>query len=281
MHGQIELEEMDESTLEKFLELVHSYTGITMSSAKKTLLQGRIRPRIKKLNLPDYISYIDYLKNDPIEKQQFIDIVTTHETSFFRTQRVWEFFQKEFLPNWFRHNSGKTLKIWSAAASSGEEVYTIGVCCEEFLAKNPLFSYQILGTDISTSVLDMAEKGEYAGRSIDNFKSSNADLFFKYLRDCGEKFRVREVLKSRIRFVVHNLSHKPPEANAFDIVFLRNVLIYFSAADQTKVLLNMGISLVNKGVLVIGESESLHGLKTSFDFKSPLIYQKNENDSGK
>ncbi|MGZ3807984.1 MAG: CheR family methyltransferase [Bacteriovorax sp.] len=262
MQEPAERNELDEIALEKFLELVHLHTGITMTHAKKILLQGRIGPRIKKLGLPSYASYIERLISDKAETQEFINLVTTHETSFFRTQRVWDFFNKEYLPEWSKNNPDKTLRIWSGACSSGEEVYTIGICCEEFRRKNSRFDYQILGTDISTSVVSIAEMGEYAGRSIESFKNGDAILFEKYLEKKGDRYRVSNELRSKIRFSTHNLYHAPTKVHSIDIAFLRNVLIYFSKEDQESVLFNIGKALIDRGVLVIGESESLNSINT-------------------
>lgn len=268
----IDCEEMDESTLVKYLELVHSYTGITMSLAKKTLLQGRLRPRIKKLSLQSYSSYLSLVMNSKEERSEFINLVTTHETSFFRTQRVWDYFYNDFLPDWYSSNSDKTLNIWSAAASTGEEVYSVAICCEEFRLKNPQFSYQIIGSDISGEVISIAELAEYSGRSIENFKTNNPSVFSRYLLASGQKFKVKESLKTRIRFTTQNLYDHPIHDNFYDIVFLRNVLIYFNQKDQAKVLSNIEKSIIRKGILVIGESESLNGLGSAFEFKFPLIY---------
>ena len=244
-----------------------------MASNKRTLLQGRLRPRIRTLGLSSYEQYFVYLTEHKSEIQTFINLVTTNETSFFRTQRVWDFFSKEFLPSWAERHRKEPLRIWSAAASSGEEVYTIAICCEEFRARNQSFSYQLLGTDISTNVLAIAEKGEYQGRSIDAFLSSNKQTFGKYLTPVGDAFRVADHVRGKIRFSTHNLFQQFPQANSFNIVFLRNVLIYFEPEDQEKVLQNVSRALLDNGTLVIGESESLSRLKTPFQFKSPLIYE--------
>jgi chemotaxis protein methyltransferase CheR len=266
--------EIDDAVLEKLLVIVHKLTGITMSVNKKNLIKGRLRPRMRELKLDSYESYLRYLEKTPNEVQAFINLITTNETSFFRTKRVWDFFESEFLPHWHSENPKKTLLFWSAAASSGEESYSAGICCEEFRLKNPNFNYQIYGSDISTEVLAKAEKGEYAGRSIASFKEDKLALFDKYLQLNGDVYRIRDQLRAKIRFFQHNLFKVHPQANHFDIVFIRNVLIYFGQTDQEQVLANIYPALTAKGVLVIGESESLSSLKTEYKYKSPLIYEK-------
>lgn len=272
-----EREDMDAPTLKKILELVYLHTGITMSVYKKTMLQGRLRSRVKKLGLASFSSYIDYLNKEKNEVQEFINLVTTNETSFFRTQRVWDYFSREFLPKWIEMNPEKTLRIWSAASSSGEEVYSIGIACEEFRSINPKFNYQILGTDISSEVLNLAESAQYSGRSIENFKNSNAKVFEKYMKKSGDVFTVSDIVKSKIRFGIHNLFGPSLLTNAYDIVFVRNVLIYFDKEDQERVLLNISKALVKDGTLIIGESESLNGLRTNYVFKCPFIYTNSGN----
>lgn len=277
----LDLEELDRNSLQKILKLVHQLTGITMGENKKRMLQGRLRPRMRIIGTNTYEQYLDYLDSHKSEIQEFINLVTTNETSFFRTQRVWDFFIKEFLAAWSVSSSQQTLKIWSGASSSGEEIYTIAICCEEHRQKNPEFNYQILGTDISTEVLAVAEKGIYSGRSIEAFKTTNRTLFDKYLVPVDDAFRIKPELKANIRFHTHNLYHIPAMKNHYDIVFLRNVLIYFEASDQEKVLGNMGSSLVDGGYLIIGESESLASLKTPFKYIQPLVHKKGEGSPGK
>lgn len=274
-HQMLEVDEMDESTLEKFIKLVHLYTGITMSFSKKSLLQGRIRPRLKKLGLTTYQSYLDLISENKDERQEFINIVTTHETSFFRTARIWEYFCNEFLPAWFTENQNRSLKIWSAAASTGEESYTIAICCEEFREKNPKFDYQIIATDISTDVIETAKDGVYSGRSIENFKSNNL-LFKKYMIQGEDGFKIKSNTKLKIKFGTHNLYHLSKESD-FDIVFIRNVLIYFKPSDQEIVLANIRQAMRNEGILILGESESLNALKTPFDYLVPLVYSAKRN----
>lgn len=272
--SSIDLEVLDQVSLEKFLALVYKLTGISMGTNKKTLIQGRLRPRIRTLQLSSYGQYLEYLNSHKDEVQEFVNLVTTNETSFFRTQRVWDYFIKDFLPKWTVDNPQKTLKIWSGASSSGEEIYTIGICCEEHRLKNIGFNYQIIGTDISSEVLAVADIGKYSGRSIESFKTSNRQLFDKYMEQVEGVFRIKSEVRSKIRFNIHNLFQLPMERKNYDIIFLRNVLIYFDPKDQEKVLSNISKALVTDGILVIGESESLNNLNTPFKYKLPLVYEK-------
>lgn len=268
------MEELDHYSLKKILSLIHSCTGISMGENKKTMIQGRLRPRMRDLGFSSFGQYLDYIKSNQEEIQGFIDLLTTNETYFFRTPRVWDFFCKEYLPQWVDKNPGKIMKVWSGASSSGEEAHTIAICCEEQKQKSATFNYQINATDISSEVLGIGAQGYYSGRSISMFMQTRKNLFDKYMIQSNEGYLVRSDLRSRIQFSSHNLFLAHPERHLYDIIFLRNVLIYFHPKDQEKVLRNVSRNLKDGGVLIIGESESLSNLEVPFCYQSPLIYRK-------
>ncbi|AUN99232.1 protein-glutamate O-methyltransferase CheR [Bacteriovorax stolpii] len=266
------LEDMGPVTIGRVIKKVYMLTGISMNEQKKTMLQSRMRRRMRELNIGSYDAYMDYLDKTPAETQNFINIMTTNETFFFRTPRVWEHFQKEFLPEWFKNNPNGVLKIWSAASSSGEEAYSIAISCNEFKLKNPSFDFKIMGSDISSDMLQEATAGTYAEKSIEFMRRSQPELFEKYFIKKEDKlFDVSGEIKKRVQFQPHNLFTVKKEM--FDIIFLRNVLIYFTGEDQEKVLKNVAKSLKEEGTLMIGESESLNRLDTPYEFKSACVYK--------
>lgn len=271
--------EMKPEVLERFLDHAYRHTKIRITPGKKSMMQGRVRSRANKLNLSSYDEYLAYLERHPEEVQEFINVITTNETSFYRTPRVWEYFSKSFLPSWFSAHPGQGLRIWSAAASSGEEPCTIAILCQEFKSQNPQFQFRILATDISTAVLKKAQQGVFAGRSLENIKAKQPHLFAKYFRINGEGHSVDASLLSAIRFQSHDLFQPLRSADRFDIVFLRNVLIYFGAKDQEQVLSNITKSMQRGATLILGESESLNGLNTAFRFVEPLVYQESAADN--
>jgi chemotaxis protein methyltransferase CheR len=268
--------DMSVPVLEEILDLVHKHTGITMTEKKKTLLQGRLRPRLRELALETYQDYVAYFSAHPAEAQEFINLVTTNETFFFRTQRVWDYLEKELLPAWPARSAGKTLRLWSAASSSGEEAYSMAMLCREFQERAAGFAFSILATDISTEVLALAEKGVYQGRSIEDLKSRFPALVTRHFRTGlpeSDAYQVRPELRAAVRFGTHSLFDPPKVKQSQDVVFLRNVLIYFSPSDQSKVMANIAEALVPGGILVLGESESLARFETPFEFVAPLIYR--------
>ncbi|MGN6388361.1 MAG: CheR family methyltransferase [Burkholderiaceae bacterium] len=265
---------LDAPTLAGLLGLVHRHTGITMSERKSVLLQGRLRPRLRALSLTRYQDYLDFLARHPDEVQRFINLVTTNETSFFRTARVWEFFTNTFLPAWQANaRPGQPLRIWSAAASTGEEAYSIAMLCDDFAQKVKGFSWRITATDIDTDVLATARAGVYAGRSLERVRGTHAAFFERYFSREDDGFQVSAELRRSVTFAEHNLFSTRPLPEKFDIVFLRNVLIYFNAEDQRRAVEHVRQSLVPGGWLVLGESESLGRLQTGYRFEQPLIYR--------
>ncbi|UYL07351.1 protein-glutamate O-methyltransferase CheR [Bdellovibrio sp. SKB1291214] len=264
---------LDGASLQRLIALVKKHTGITMEERKRELLSSRIRPRMKELNLstPD----MDYLDTHKHEIQKFVNVITTNETIFFRTPIIWEYFSQEFLKSWQKKNTDQTLRIWSSASSTGEESASIGMMCEEFKRACPTFKYRIYASDIDTDVLEGARKGMYKERSINDIRARMPELYTRYFKNHNTaEPQLCDAILSNMEFFVHNLHSRGAHLTFFDIVFCRNVLIYFNDQDQELVLRNMYASLKPDGVLIIGESESLARLKTSFEYTKPLIYKR-------
>lgn len=268
--------QIDGAILTELLALVKEYTGITMEERKRELLFSRLRRRMRALNIEVVSHYVMFLKKNPQEVQEFINLVTTNETFFFRTPLIWEYFRNEFLPQWSAKNPNESLKIWSAASSSGEEAHSLAIACEEFKLTHPGFRYRIYGSDISTAVLDEAKAGLFSGKSIEDFKVKQPALVEKYFKYVPEEkaYKASDLLRVNIEFSIHNLHRLPAKQNFYDIVFIRNVLIYFNDLDQQLVLKNMHSALKSQGILILGESESLARFASPFVYQKPLIYQR-------
>jgi len=268
--------ELSDKTLRKFAELVLKLTGIQMNEQKRALLENRLNKRLRALSLATYDQYYDYLTGpgvDPAEIVRFTDVVTTNETYFFRTPRVWEYFQKTFLPEWLKANQGATLQMWCGASSSGEEPYTIGILCEEFAASHPGFSWSLKASDISEEMLAHCQEATYSGRSIETVDPQRLKKFFKPGKD-GAQTLIQDV-RGKIKFFKHNLHDHPP-LSKLDLVFLRNVMIYFDVPTKERLLTAMHGALKPGGTLIVGESEGLIGVKTPFKYLQPSIYRKEE-----
>ena len=268
--------EIDLAVQRALLDKVRRHTGIHMAERKWTLLQGRLRRRLQTLSLSRYGDYLAVLEAQPEEVGTFINLVTTNETSFFRTPRIWEHLWQQLLPEWYRQHRGTTLQLWSAAASTGEEAYSMAMMCEEFREHHPAFKYQILATDIASQVLAVGKAAHYQGKSIEGLKRSKPAWLAKYFQPNGEGYTVAPALRSHITFREHHLHKRLDGAARFDITLLRNVLIYFDEPGQCGVLENVRRAMAPNSVLIIGESESLTRLNVGFDFEQPLIYRRQE-----
>ncbi|MGV7206454.1 CheR family methyltransferase [Oxalobacteraceae bacterium A2-2] len=263
---------LNEATLAAFIGLVRLHTGIAMNERKSVLLERRLRPRMQALALDSYQAYLDKVQRDRSELPHFIDLVTTNDTLFFRTPPVWDYVEQEFLPQWLREHAGQTLRIWSAAAASGEEMYSIAMLCEEFAAAHPGFRYHILATDISQQILDQAAQGDYGGRSVERLQSAYPQLAKKYFQASAKGLKASETLKKHVELARHNLLHRLRQPRQFDLVFLRNVMIYFDPEHQQIVLDQASHSMAPHARLVIGEQETIAAMDTCFRPLRPMIY---------
>ncbi|MTW03383.1 CheR family methyltransferase [Pseudoduganella ginsengisoli] len=266
--------ELDRPTLAALIALVRKHTGITMGEHKRNLLERRLRPRMDALALSGYRAYLDRVEQDSDEVPHFIDLVTTNDTLFFRTPQIWAYLEQEFLPQWWSEHRGKRLDIWSAAAASGEELYSLAMLCEEFHAKHPAFRYRIVGTDISRQMLDLARSGCYSGRSVQRLREAYPARLANYFQPSPQGcMQVNDTLRKNIELRCHNLLHPLQPQQQFDLVLLRNVLIYFDLAHQHTVLEQARRSMAHHAVMIIGESESISRLDTAYTLARPMIYQ--------
>ena len=228
--------ELCDDNLTALIALVRQHTGIAMNEHKRVLLQGRLRPRLRALGIASWGGYIERLATDRNEVTAFVDSVTTNDTVFFRTPAVWAWFEQTFLPGWVAQQGKAPLRIWSAAAATGEEAYSLAMSCLEHQARVPGLRFEILATDISNAALATARAGAYRGRSVERFEADRPALFRKYLARQGDGVKVVPEVAQHVSFDQHNLLGRPPRAAAFDLVMLRNVLIYFDGEHQQQVL---------------------------------------------
>jgi chemotaxis protein methyltransferase CheR len=268
-------QELHDHQVQPVLDVLHGLTGITIPVQKKAMVLSRLRKRLAELQHPALTDYISTLRQNPKEQQTFINLLTTNETSFFRTKRVWEFFQQEFLPQFHTENGTATMKAWSAAASTGEEACSIAISCLEFQLKNPNFRFQILATDVDTDVLAKAESGHFRDITVSRLKDANPPLAQRYFTPAPDgAYRVDPKVLKPIRFTTHNLMSSPKFLMPRDIVFLRNVLIYFRELEQNKIVGAIAEFMEPGSILILGESESIGSLASLFTFVQPQIYRR-------
>ena len=247
-------------------------TGIELKEGKQTLVMARLERRLRLFQLNNYTEYFQLIAgpNAPAETQMAIDLLTTNETYFFREQD--HFSQLPGLLPGEAVTRGRSIRVWSAASSSGEEAYTIALILAECL---PDRLWEVVGSDISTRVLETARRCLYPIEAAERIPERPRRAFC--LRGQGEHdglFTLKSGLRSRVSFVQVNLTKPLPELGQFDIVFLRNVMIYFSAETKGLLLSRIEDLLRPGGHLLIGHAESLHGLSHGLETVAPSIYRK-------
>lgn len=268
---------MSPECFDTFRNYIFEQTGVVLDGDRRQMLEGRLRKRLRFLSLDSYDSYFELIQTESGEHQTFIDLVTTHKTLFYRTPRVWEYLLTEYLPKWKSENLNKVFRIWSSASSSGEEVYTIAMMCEEFKRLNSSFEYQILGSDISQAMVELCQEGHYESSALETLEVERPDWLHKYLNvQTDGTLRVNSRLKENVTFVQHNLFHELRSTNEFDVVFVRNVLIYFDVEGKQRVLNLISEKMASPSLLVIGESESLRHIDASFQLVAPFLYRTND-----
>jgi chemotaxis protein methyltransferase CheR len=254
----------------QFQRFIYESAGITLAAGKKALVSGRLARRLQHCEAASYGDYFRLLASGqaPQEVQTAIDLLTTNETYFFREPRHFDFLRKEVE----QHPAGKPLRIWSAAGSTGEEAYSIAMLLEDCRAGLP---WEVVASDISSRVLQKAKAAHYP---MERARNVSPDYLRRFcLKGEGAHagtMLVEKCLRDKVRFLQVNLNAPLPNLGMFEIVFLRNVLIYFNADTKRKVISRVLSVLRPGGWLLIGHSESLHGIDDSVRAVAPSIYQK-------
>ena len=273
---QSKLSDTDFSRLSQY---IYSNYGIKMPDSKRQMLQARLQKRLRANELTSFEDYCDLLfagESNGQELIHMIDVVSTNKTDFFREPNHFEFLKTVALGSLTR-SSTSPLKVWSAGCSSGEEPYTIAMVINEFLGAGSAFDFSILGTDISTSILRKAVNAIYTEERVSGIPLEVKKKYFLRSKD-SEKQLVRIVpkVRSKVKFQRLNFmdSDYPSVPMDFDIVFCRNVLIYFDKPTQERVINRLCAHLKPGGYFFLGHSESIMDMKVPLKQIKPTIYQK-------
>jgi chemotaxis protein methyltransferase CheR len=254
-----------------FRDLIFRIAGISLAPAKRELVRGRLAKRLKHHGLSSYQDYFGLLSGSKgqTELQIAVDLLTTNETYFFREPKHFEFLRQKILP---QHPRGVQFRVWSAASSSGEEPYTIAMELAEGLGDAP---WEILGSDLSLRVLERARSGHYAMERAKNIPQPY--LVRHCLKGVGAQdgtFMINPALRRRTRFVQINLNEVLPQIGSFDVVFLRNVMIYFDGDTKRAVVERIAPLIKPGGYIIVSHSESLNGVSDRFKMITPSVYRK-------
>jgi len=254
---------LTDADFEQYRNLIYKESGIHFTATNRSILESRLRERLREKKIDTANAYFAAITRDQGELKSFLDSITTNLTRFFRNQAHFDALERYVIPelqNIKKASGNTTIKIWSAGCSTGEEPYTIAMLMNEILS--PPWKYEIVASDISLKCLMTAKEGFYAENRIvgipDNYLK-------KYFDKVEGGYKVHADLMAKIRFDYHNLKNDSGLRNQ-DIVFCRNVIIYFDETAQKDVIGRFWDDMASKSFLFIGHSESLFGMDTKFEF---------------
>lgn len=258
-----------------FQTLVYQQVGISLSENKQSLIVSRLSKRVRDLELPSYQAYYDFVVGgtDPDELTKLLDMISTNKTDFFREPGHFDFLREKIIPTLANEQA---IRIWCSASSTGEEPYTIAMTLWDAISQPAQWDCQILASDISTRVLEKAAKGIYEDERVQSLPSDLVRRHF--LRGKGEQqgfLKIKLPLLNMVSFRRINLMDEAfPIRNPLDVIFCRNVMIYFDRPTQAKLMTKFYRYLKPGGYLFIGHSESLQWIEHPFAYVAPTIYQK-------
>jgi chemotaxis protein methyltransferase CheR len=270
---------LSEKNFNRLSQLVYAVCGIKLTAKKKTMIDGRLRRRMRNINIGSINEYCSFLLDGSsaadIELVYFIDAVTTNKTDFFREPAHFTFLQKFVLPDW-RTEGRRRVKIWSAASSIGAEAYTIAMVMDDFFHDRGGLDYAILATDICSEVLAKGRLGLFPNTMLEPITEEFRRRYILVPRDPERReFLITAALRDRVSFHRLNLmDDRYAFDRDFDLVFLRNVLIYFDRPTQEAVIGKLCEHMKPGGYLFLGHSESLSGGKFPLDMVANTIFQR-------
>jgi len=254
-----------------FQRLIKTLAGIHLSDAKKQLVFGRLRNRVRQVGLNSFEAYYAYVvsKKHPEERQIVVDLLTTNETYFFREPRHFTVLRDEILP---ARSMARPFRIWSAASSSGEEAFSLAMVIADQLGMNPYPGWSVMGSDVSQKVLDQAASGHYPMQRIDGIPERYLKTYC--LKGVGVQegtLLIDQPLRNRVEFRRINLNDTLPDIGKFDVIFLRNMLIYFQNETKIEIVKRLLDVLQPGGWLIVGHSESIKDFDDRLISHSPSI----------
>ena len=264
----------------RLCELIYREAGIALSAEKKTMLEVRIKRRLKALGLGSYAAYCALLFSRERPKDEMlhlIDVVTTNKTDFFREPGHFDFLTARALPDLIaRNRGGRPLLVWSAGCSTGEEPYTLAMVLSEYALTHPGFRFRILATDICTTVLAKADRGVYTAQVTSPIPAALKRKYFLRSRDrSSDLMRVVPELRQHVEFRRLNFMDADYgiEGKA-DAIFCRNVIIYFDRPTQERILQRLSNCLLPGGYMFVGHAETLHDMNLPLTPVAPALYRR-------
>jgi chemotaxis protein methyltransferase CheR len=274
---------MSDRDFHRITHLVESSVGIHLPDHKRSMVELRTARRARAAGIEDIGVYCDLVFNDQggAERVCLIDALTTNKTEFFRESDHFEQLLEVAVPEAIQRVRSESadirpLRIWSAGCSTGEEPYTIAIVLARYALMHPELSFSVMGTDISTRTLSTAVRAVYPEQCIAAVPPEYRRASFLRNKDHDLRLvRVAPEIRQHVTFMRHNLfDERPPAGESFDVIFCRNVIIYFERDNQIKVLSNLARALHPGGHLFVGHSEALHGMPLPLEHVGPTLYRR-------
>ena len=264
--------ELNPRQFEAISRLVYRNSGIHLKQGKEALVRSRLMKRLRALsfnNIEDYLSYVSEGRGGS-ELNHLIDVITTNKTSFFRENKHFEFLKSQLLPT----VDHRRLRFWTAACSTGEEPYSLAMVLYESIPNIQSRDIRILATDISQTVLEKAAKAIYPAEILGHMPAVFVRKYFSKVSDAPLLFQVRKPVRDLVKVAWLNLVGPWPMRGPFDVIFCRNVMIYFDKATQEKLISRFWDLMSTGGTLFVGHSEGLSGIAHRFRYVQPAVYRK-------
>ncbi len=273
-----ELVRMDDPDFKTISRFIYTQYGIRMSPAKRTLLESRLQKRLKVTGIASFKAYLEYVftpQGQATELTPMIDAITTNKTGFFRGPDHFEYLHQAVVPGLLKAGRNN-FQCWSAACSTGEEPYTLAMVLSEARIQHPALSYSILASDLSTQVLQRAAQAVYTEEQVTDIPLALRRRYLLQSKDrVARKVRIQASLREKVMFQRMNLMDQAYHTGtSFQIIFCRNVLIYFDRPTQESVVRKLTDRLETGGYLFIGHSESLTQMELPLQQVKPTIFRK-------
>jgi chemotaxis protein methyltransferase CheR len=280
--GTLEPASMSDADFRKLASFIEGELGIRMPDSKRIMLEARLQKRLRRFGFDSYKKYIDYVFSDEGRESELInmiDAVTTNKTDFFREADHFDFLIETIVPTaGARTGAGisKPFAVWSAGCSTGEEPYTIAMVLEERRALDPRFSFHVFASDLSTQVLDKAREAVYEESKVAVVPLSFKKKYMLRSKDKEKSLvRMKPEIRARVSFDrINFMDERYPINDFYDVIFCRNVIIYFERSVQESILRKLCAHIHPGGWLILGHSETLTGMNIPLKGVAPTIYQR-------
>lgn len=259
---------MTVTDFEFICQILRERSGLVLTNDKAYLLESRLLPVARKYKLATFDDLVRMIraKSDEAVVKDVVEAMTTNESFFFRDTKPFDQFKQIVMPALLKNRPNKTIRIWSAACSSGQEAYSLAMILTEMAPQLTGWRIEIVGTDLSTDVLNRAKEGVYSQFEVQ--RGLPVTLLVKYFAQTGDRWQISQKIRSMVQYKMFNLLHDPSMLGKFDVVFCRNVLIYFDQPTKAKVLGAVAKLMPSDGYLFLGGAETVLGISDRFQLLS-------------